>query len=319
MNKKSINLIPLIACFSTLAACSTVKYNPDDFVNPNKVVVKKVKVPALPEPKVRATFGIGNDPLVVRAYNEYTKTGRLKTIRSSGWTTYPYSINTKPVMSCQPLRLCVIQLEEGEKLSSVNVGDSTNWKIGEFATGEGDNSTISVTVKPVQYGIATDLIISTNKRTYNIGLASKNGAKVSILRFYYPEETRIDTVTKALEEQAGKGNKSNSSKASTVISDTAVNLDHVNFNYKIKGASSTWRPNRVFDDANKTYIEMPAIASHTELPILYLARGKKFQMVNYRYKKPYFIVDGLFSRAWLVSGKGKSQQRIEIINQNMQV
>jgi type IV secretory pathway VirB9-like protein len=53
------------------------------------------------------------------------------------------------------------------------------------------------------------------------------------------------------------------------------------------------------------------------LPVLYLANNKAMQMVNYRYKQPYFIVDALFSRAWLISGKGREQVRVEIINQNM--
>ena len=97
-----------------------------------------------------------------------------------------------------------------------------------------------------------------------------------------------------------------------------MRLNNVNFNYKIKGNSPPWRPLRVFDDGNKTYIQMPELASKFTLPVLYLARNKEMQMVNYRYTKPYFVVDGLFSRAWLISGKGRNQIRVELFNRNIQ-
>lgn len=287
------------------------KYNPNDFVNPNRIVIKNVKTKALPT-KVQATYGIGNDPAIVKAYETYTKTGVMHTVKSKGWLTYPYTADSKPIVSCQPLRLCVIQLEAGEKLNSVNLGDSVNWKVGEFLTGRGNDATISITLKPVYYDIATDLVISTDKRTYNIGLLSTKGETTQVLRFYYPEETLTNTIKLAQSQQTTNDN--------AIISEaqgTAIDVNHINFNYKVSGDNPPWKPSRVFDDTNKTFIQLPTISSRFELPVLYLNRHGQMQMVNYRYRAPYFIIDGLFKKAWLISGKGSSQIKVKIDNEQL--
>ena len=77
-----------------------------------------------------------------------------------------------------------------------------------------------------------------------------------------------------------------------------------------------WAPTRVFDDGDKTFIQMPVVSEELNLPVLYILCNKQLALVTYRYKKPYYIVDGLFSKAFLISGKGSDQQRLEIDNKN---
>ncbi|PIR10231.1 MAG: hypothetical protein COV52_09740 [Gammaproteobacteria bacterium CG11_big_fil_rev_8_21_14_0_20_46_22] len=318
MSKRLFLLVTVGLGAALLGGCTNqpiVKYNPDDFVNPNQVVNKTVKVPVLPS--VKATYGIGNDPAIVKAYKQYEKTGKLETVKGNGWISYPYSEDSKPIISCSMYHFCIVQLESGEKLNSYGLGNTQDWKTNAFVTGEGKGASISIEVKPTQNNMSTDMTISTNKRTYLIGLVAKAGAGTSVLRFYYPEETMIDNIARANQIQQGDAT-SQVIDSTSLSSGTNVDLDHVNFNYKIKGDSPPWRPLRVFDDGNKTYIEMPAITARFSLPVLYLARNKKMQMVNYRYEKPYFVIDGLFSRAWLISGKGSDQVRVEILNQNIQ-
>ena len=312
----------MVLALSGLVGCSKpVTYNPDDFVTPNRVVTKNIDKPVLPQ--VNAAFGIGNDPSVVRAYKLYQKTGKMETVRGQGWVTYPYSDNTKPIIACSTLHFCIIELEAGEEINSYGLGDTKRWVANVFVTGEkGKNASISVELKPKLDGISTDLTISTSKRTYLIGLVSKPDSGTTVLRFYYPQETMINNVLAANKIIDGGGD--NSSDQSSVVTQTTlsngtdVNLSHVNFNYKIKGDTPPWRPLRVFDDAKKTYVEMPAMASAFSLPVLYLQRNNQMQMVNYRYEKPYFVVDGLFGKAWLISGKGSNQVRVEILNKNIQ-
>jgi len=311
------NISIIAACMGTvfMAGCAhTVRYNPNDFVNPNRVITKRIEKPVLPQ--VKASYGIGNDPAIVRAYKLYQRTGKMHKVKGDGWVTYPYSNQSKPIISCSVYHFCIIQLEAGEKLNSYGLGDTQDWQTNAFVTGEGNQSSISIQAKPVRNHISTDLTISTNKRTYLIGLVAKPKSDTTVLRFYYPKETMIQSLKLANQLQQGNSNIISSSQLSN---GTQVDLNHVNFNYRIKGDSPAWRPLRIFDDGNKTYIEMPAIASKFNLPVLYLARHRKMQMVNYRYTQPYFVVDGLFSRAWLVSGKGSDQERVEILNKNMTV
>ncbi len=328
--KSSVLLSSLTISAVVLSGCAkqpVVNYNPDDFSQPTRVETKEIKVPALPQ-NVESTYGIGNDPAVVKAYEKYLTTGQAESVQSDGWHTVPYSPNTKQYIQCQPLNMCVIQLQTGEQLLSVNAGDTVRWKIGQFATGAGANTAVSITAKPTKENIATDLILSTDKRNYFVSLVSEKGAGSSVLRYYYPQETAINAVLNAQKYQQEQFNKrngvvsSNSSAASageTVIAQgtNLGSINAMNFNYKIKGDSPVWRPLRIFDDGSKTFIQLPNLTDKFQLPVLYLAKGKELQLVNYRYKKPYFIVDGLFSRAWLVDGKGSDQVRVEILNENI--
>jgi type IV secretion system protein VirB9 len=322
MKKKTLSVCFGVACASTLVltGCTTktVKYNPNDFVNPNKIVEKRVDVPAFPNPQVKASFGIGNDPNVLKAYNQYLKTGVAKTITDENYITYPYTPYAKPVLNCQPLRICVVQLEPGELVKGISIGDQQHWKVGEMTYGSGQDTTTVITIKPIKYDISTDLYITTDRRLYSIGLVSSHQDKVRVLRFYYPNETRAESILNAQKQQMAA---LQSGGNPTVVSSgpaTHINVNHMNFNYTIQGAQTPWRPLRVFDDGNKTFIEMPSAISHTTMPVLYLARGDKRALVNYRYEKPYLVVDMLFSRAWLISGNPKQgQQMVEIINHSM--
>lgn len=315
--KEMKKLLFLMMITLLMQGCSkpVVQYNPNDFMVPNKVVTQTVTKPALPN--IDASYGIGNDPAIVKAYERYQKTGVMSTVKGDGWVTYPYSSESKPIIACSVYHFCIVQLESGEKLNSYGLGDTDNWQTNAFITGQGATESISIQMKPARNDLSTDLTISTNKRTYLIGLVAKPEAATTVLRFYYPMETMLTTIN-AINNQQTSNSSTSVIDTTPMTSGTQIDINHMNFNYRIKGDNTPWRPLRVFDDGNKTYIEMPAIAAKFTLPVLYLARDRQMQLVNYRYEQPYFIVDGLFSRAWLVSGKGHDQERVEILNPSVQ-
>jgi type IV secretion system protein VirB9 len=76
---------------------------------------------------------------------------------------------------------------------------------------------------------------------------------------------------------------------------------------------------RVFNDGEKTIIEMPAAMNHTETPTLLMLRSEgglfsedELVMVNYRLEGRRFIVDCVFDRAVLLAGVGSNQLRVTI-------
>ncbi len=293
-----------------LAACaSSPNVDPNDFINPNRIVTEKVSVP-LPTSKVAATFGYGNDPRVIKAYREFTKKGVAKTIYSEGFKTFAYDAYSRPIIVCAPLHLCVLQLEHGEKINDIHLGDTAHWLVSTSLIGSAQDSSYQIAVKPKLYDTATDMVITTNKRMYNVGLVSQQGASTHVVNFYYPQETLENAL------QQTKQQSNTPLQQEIVDRRTQIAVDHINFNYRLQGDSPRWRPTRVFDDGNKTFIQMPVIAEHLDLPVLYILRNKKMALVNYRYKKPYYIVDGLFAKAYLLSGKGANQDRVEIDNKN---
>jgi type IV secretion system protein VirB9 len=129
------------------------------------------------------------------------------------------------------------------------------------------------------------------------------------VNFYYPEETLASALQKNYQQQENEISQS-------VSSSPVTDVNHLNFNYKLSGDSPEWRPIRVFDDGTKTFIEMPPISERMDLPVLYITKERQLQLVNYRYRRPYYIVDSLFKNAYLISDKGHEQVRVEIHNRN---
>jgi type IV secretion system protein VirB9 len=87
----------------------------------------------------------------------------------------------------------------------------------------------------------------------------------------------------------------------------------LNFAYEISGDNPAWRPLRAFDDGQKVYLQFPADISQNELPPLFIVSAKnQAELVNYRVRAPFYIVDRLFDQAELrLGGKNEIKVRIE--------
>ncbi len=84
------------------------------------------------------------------------------------------------------------------------------------------------------------------------------------------------------------------------------------FRYRIEGDDPAWRPLCAFDDEQKVFIEMPRGISQGELPPLFvLGADGKSELVNYRVRQTYDVVDRLFGAAELRLG-GEHQQVVRI-------
>lgn len=86
----------------------------------------------------------------------------------------------------------------------------------------------------------------------------------------------------------------------------------LNFSYKIKGPDVPWRPVRAFDDGSHVYIQMPPGMKTADAPALLIAASNGNQMVNYRVRGNYYIVDRLFDDAVMVAGVGREQDRVNV-------
>ncbi len=95
---------------------------------------------------------------------------------------------------------------------------------------------------------------------------------------------------------------------------TGVNISAMNFRYAISGDRAPWRPLRAFDDGRQVFIQFPSGIAQGEMPPLFVVgpEGKTSELVNYRIRDNYIIVDRLFAAAELRLGSGKHQQRVRI-------
>jgi len=224
-----------------------------------------------------------------------------------------------PVMVCAPLRVCAIELQAGEHLQSPpQIGDSRRWEITPVLSGSGLDETPLLIVKPIEPGLETDLIVPTDRRTYVFRLISDPTRFVSRLAFQYPGEEGAKWVAfqaqqdeakrdaEALAEQTREKDK----KAGVVpMAENA--LDNLYFDYKLSG-DAAFRPERVLDDGQHTYLIYPNDGRFRELPTLLMVVNGKTELINFRVDGSRYIVDRLFDKAILVVGIGKKQNRVAI-------
>lgn len=223
-----------------------------------------------------------------------------------GRVLYSYGAGL-PTVVCAPLRVCIIELQAGEKLAGEpQIGDSVRWIVSPAMFGHGDSATALIVLKPQVAGLDTNLLITTDRRAYYLRLQSKPEDYVARVAFSYPEDENAKW-----QEQIAK--QKQQEQKSTIVESPKNPADSLCFDYRIKAKSDAIKPLRVFDDGHKTFIQISGETQTREAPVLVVigADGKQ-EMVNYRVKGDMYIVDRLFDRAEMILGTGKKAQKVEI-------
>ncbi|MES1973305.1 MAG: P-type conjugative transfer protein TrbG [Pseudomonadota bacterium] len=190
-----------------------------------------------------------------------------------------------------PERVTDIALEPGEVLGAVASGDTARWVIGDTTSGAGAGKRVHILVKPYAAGLSTNLVITTDRRTYHLALTSVRSVGMSALAWTYPQDALLAI------------KRSQEAVAAAAPVAAGLDLDQLYFNYAISGDTPRWRPLRAFDDGRQTYIEFPASLAVGEAPPLFLVGAKgEAQLVNYRLRGRYYVVDRLFDVAELRLG-----------------
>jgi type IV secretion system protein VirB9 len=185
-----------------------------------------------------------------------------------------------------------IALEAGEKLVSVSAGDTVRWVVGDTTSGEGKDAIVHILVKPVGADLQTNLLITTDRRTYHLEMRSSETTYMASLSWTYPASELISLRKQHAESEA----------AAAAVADTGVNIDALHFRYHIEG-DAPWRPRQVFDDGAKVYIQFPPGLTQSEAPPLFVVGSDgKPALVNYRVRGTTYVVDRLFAAAELRLG-----------------
>jgi type IV secretion system protein VirB9 len=213
----------------------------------------------------------------------------------------------QPSIVAAVMQITDIELQAGETITSVNLGDSVRWQVQPAVSG---SDTTHILVRPRQVGLDTSMVVTTDKRTYHIRLRSHRSEYMPRVRFNYIEDAlkkwdAIKTTAKAKRE-------------ADTIPETNEYLGDLDFNYTVVGKAS-WKPVRVYNDSTKTIIEMPDTLRQKEAPTLLVVRkeGRLLQkedqvMVNYRVQRGRYIVDAVFDQAVMIVGVGGNQEKVTI-------
>jgi len=217
-----------------------------------------------------------------------------------GWIdavqVYPYTPGALYRLYAAPEQVSDVGLQPGEQLVAIAAGDTVRWVVGDTTSGAGDAKQVHVLVKPFAPGLKTNLVIATDRRTYHLLLESTPQTSMAAISWSYP----MDQIVMLKQRNA------RADEAQPI--DQGLALDRLQFRYAITGDNPPWRPVRVFDDGSKVYIEFPARIDQGEAPPLFVVGPTgESELVNYRVRANYCIVDRLFGAAELRLGQDPQQ------------
>ncbi|WP_245486549.1 P-type conjugative transfer protein TrbG [Mesorhizobium sp. M7A.F.Ca.MR.176.00.0.0] len=313
----------LLLCTSALAGCATRQKPPEisyddpvpavqavDPPPPVKVVelskplplpgqLKPVGKDAKPEPEP-------SDPTA--RVNLANAAARMQPVRNgfiNSMQVYPFVDGALYQVYASPGQITDIALQPGEQLvgsGPVAAGDTVRWIIGDTESGTGATRQVHILVKPTRAELITNLVINTDRRTYHLELRSTPSTYMASVTWQYPQDQLI-----ALRRQ------SQEAEAAQPVS-TGIDISRVNFRYEVTGDREPWRPLRAFDDGKQVFIEFPRGIGQGEMPPLFVVgpEGDTSELVNYRVRGNYMIVDRLFAAAELRFGAGKNQKRVRV-------
>ena len=220
---------------------------------------------------------------------------------------YPFMDGALYRLYAAPEQVTDIALEPGERLNSVSSGDTVRWIVGDTVSGSANGEQVHILVKPIAPNLKTNLVIATDRRAYRLEMRSFRETYMAAISWTYPQ----DQLTRRREQAALV-----SSKAEQVVS-ANVNAADLNFRYEIEGDRPHWRPVRAFDDGKQVFIQFPENIAQGEAPPLFILSAKGApELVNYRMRGNYYVVDRLFAAAELRLGE-KRQQIVRIVRTDL--
>ncbi|MEN5300103.1 P-type conjugative transfer protein TrbG [Brucella sp. TWI559] len=240
--------------------------------------------------------------------NQANAAARIQPVRDgfiNAMQVYPYTGGALYQVYTAVGQITDIALQPGETLvgsGPVAAGDTVRWIIGDTLSGSGATQQVHILVKPTRPELMTNLVINTNLRTYHMELRSTERTYMASVSWQYPQDQLI-----ALRRQ-------NQQAEAAQPFASGVDLANVNFRYAIEGDRAPWRPLRAFDDGRQVFIEFPRGIAQGEMPPLFVVgpEGNTSELVNYRVRGRYMIVDRLFAAAELRFGTGDNQKRVRI-------
>lgn len=217
-----------------------------------------------------------------------------------GVTYYPsYSDNTANVYNYNKYKqfeintkvgyVTDIQLRPGEVVQKIASGNTTQWQVDVDII----DGVQHVYIKPMVSGIRTNMIINTDQRSYRF-LVNSTDEMEYVVVFNFAELDREAQLKAEAEALAAQQARLDNLKR--------LQNTHFNTNYKViktKNVKTAYVPKNIFDDGQKTYIEVSDLALRDNLPLVYSyddwEKGK-LQLVNYRLKNNVIEIDKVVNK-----------------------
>lgn len=217
----------------------------------------------------------------------------------NGAQVFPFEAGRVFEVWTAPLRITTISLETGETITNKASGDTQRWMIGDTTSGTGATLQTHILVKPYKAGIATNMVVTTNRRVYLLSLRAAEAADAfnAAVSWTHPQPLPSSSTQSA-----------NAPRAIAGPLGRTASIDGLNQNYRIRAGwrRPPWTPVSVSDDGRQTFITFPESLAATEAPPLFVVSDTgESQLVNWRKQGNVYVVDRLFQKAELRLGGSK--------------
>lgn len=206
-------------------------------------------------------------------------------------TTYFYHENDSYKVITRAGYITTIILNPDENLIHAEIGDATRWSVQTYYTGTSKGMAPAVSIKPFIPELRTNLVLSTDKRMYNIVLEANMNTYSPVIAFEYPQDIEL----------------ANAKKDFLKSQERKVNLNNINFDYSWKkNNKAPFTPETVYDDGETTYILMPERVKVTQIPTLFIRDEQTGEAASVRHRYDpntrLYTVDRLLEQAILKYG-----------------
>lgn len=208
-----------------------------------------------------------------------------KNSQGNSTMVFQYAPNQLYKIYCRTGYLTDMTFHAGEKIQFVGGGDTSSWAINSTTV----DGVPHLYIKPTVPSSTTNLIVTTNKRSYQIIVTTSSWYNPMVRWEYEGEELLQNMLQDQKDERDFKTHTD------------ATSTSRLNFNYKVKvkGDSSAYKPTVVFDDGSKTVIQFPETLGR--LPAVFIKEKghKSVSLVNFKQKDDCLIIDRLIDKAEL--------------------
>lgn len=216
-----------------------------------------------------------------------------------GVTVVPFASGA-PELQCETLRVCAVELETGERVVKTYLGDAERWKVDVQLSQEGGVKPL-VVLKPTECGIETNLIVSTDRRIYDVLVRSRScgspgdGLKLGPrrLRFEYGSFSQV------WNDRGQPGAVAGEPSASKPQS--------LNFSYSWAKGWRGVKPKLVYDDGQRVYVRLQKVPE--KAPAIFRKGAEGLELVPFRLEGTVYVIEAVPEELVLVSGPHEKRDR----------
>jgi type IV secretion system protein VirB9 len=165
------------------------------------------------------------------------------------------------------MQVCDVELEQGETVHEIVIGDSARWMVDSGTVGSGAGATAHLFIKPVDAGLESSAIVTTDRRVYHLRLVSQRSGHTPYVGFLYADALRRQNASR----QAQTAKEREWAPRLWTEGNGLVSLNFI----WVTGKAG-WKPERVYDAGGRDLHTCRAESSKSgKCPCFWCARASR--------------------------------------------